>query len=115
MQKNVGKTDSLIRLLLAAVLVVVALFLVDNAVLRIITAVVAAVLAITSFMSMCPIYHLLGKNTCDAEEPEEAPSATEEIAETPAPAEPEAAEVATPVEEEPRSTPEESEEPVERS
>lgn len=64
MKKNMGTTDRVIRLLLAAVLAALAYFGVLTGTAAIVLYVVAAVFALTSFISFCPIYPLLGINTC---------------------------------------------------
>ena len=66
MKKNVGKTDKTIRLLVAAVIVVL---LVTNTVavsttLGIVLAVMAGIFVLTSSVGTCPIYSLLGASTC---------------------------------------------------
>ena len=61
--KNVGKTDSLIRYALAVVLVVVGVMLGASSVVSLVLYGVAAVLAITASVSVCPIYMMLGIKT----------------------------------------------------
>ena len=61
--KNVGKTDSYVRYLLAAVLVIVGVVLGSSSTLSIVLYVVAAVLVITASVSVCPIYLMLGIKT----------------------------------------------------
>jgi uncharacterized membrane protein HdeD (DUF308 family) len=64
MKKNMGSVDKIIRLVIAAVLG----FLFYNGILTgtigIVAVVVAAVFALTSLVSFCPLYTLLGINTC---------------------------------------------------
>jgi hypothetical protein len=64
MKKNMGSVDRLIRLIIAAVLG----FLFYNGTLSgtigILAVVVAGVFALTSLLSFCPLYTLLGINTC---------------------------------------------------
>lgn len=64
MKKNMGSVDRLIRLIIAAVLG----FLFYNGTLTgtigIVAVVVAGVFALTSLLSFCPLYTLLGINTC---------------------------------------------------
>ena len=64
MKKNMGSVDRLIRLIIAAVLG----FLFYNGTLTgtvgIVAVVVAGVFASTSLVSFCPLYPLLGINTC---------------------------------------------------
>jgi len=61
--KNVGKNDSLIRYLLAVVLVVVGIVLGAGSLVSIILYVVAAVLVVTAAVHVCPIYMMLGLRT----------------------------------------------------
>lgn len=61
--KNVGKTDSLIRYALAVVLVVVGVMLGASSAVSLVLYGVAAVLAITASVSVCPIYMMLGIKT----------------------------------------------------
>ena len=64
MKKNMGSADKIIRLIVAAVLA----FLFYNGTivgtLGIVAVIAAAVFALTSLVSFCPIYPLLGINTC---------------------------------------------------
>lgn len=64
MKKNMGSADKSIRLLIAAVLVVLYFTEVITGTLGIIGLVVAAVFVLTSLVSFCPLYTLLGINTC---------------------------------------------------
>lgn len=63
MKKNMGTADRIIRLLIAAV----AVFLYFNGTLSgtvgIVALVVAAVFALTSLVSFCPLYRLVGLST----------------------------------------------------
>lgn len=64
MKKNMGSVDKIIRLIVAAVLA----FLFYNGTLTgtigIVAVVAAGVFALTSLVSFCPLYPLLGINTC---------------------------------------------------
>lgn len=64
MKKNMGGTDRIIRILIAAI----AVFLYSNGTLTgtvgIAALVVAGVFALTSLISFCPLYTLVGMNTC---------------------------------------------------
>ena len=65
--KNVGTADRVVRLSLAVALVVVAftaLDLMSGNIAGIIAAVVALVLIVTSTVSFCPAYTLIGVRTC---------------------------------------------------
>ncbi len=64
MTKNMGGTDKLIRLTIAAVIAV--LYFTENisGTLAIILGVVAVIFALTSLINFCPLYTILGVNTC---------------------------------------------------
>lgn len=64
MKKNVGSADKLIRLIIAVVLVMLYVTGVVSGTLGIIFLILAAVLVITSLISFCGLYPLLGINTC---------------------------------------------------
>jgi hypothetical protein len=67
MKKNMGTTDRIIRLLIAAI----AVFLYYNGTLTgtlgIVALVVAVIFTLTSVVSFCPIYRLVGMSTCPVE------------------------------------------------
>jgi hypothetical protein len=82
MEINVGTKDGHIRIALGAVIILIALFLVEQPVIRILLAIIAAVLAGTAFLHHCPLYKMMGKNTCEdkgvaGSMPEAAPAADE--------------------------------------
>lgn len=64
MKKNMGSADRVIRLLVAAI----AVFLYYNETLTgtmgTVALVVAAIFTLTSLISFCPLYTLVGLNTC---------------------------------------------------
>lgn len=64
MKKNMGNTDRLIRVVLA--LIVAALYFsgVLTGTIATVALVIAGVFVLTSFVSFCPLYTLLGINTC---------------------------------------------------
>lgn len=64
MKKNMGSTDKIIRLLLAAVLGILYFTNTITGTLGIVALVVAIVFVLTSFISFCPLYVILGINTC---------------------------------------------------
>lgn len=66
MKKNVGLTDKIIRLLIAATLVVLYFTQILTGTWGIVALVGAAVLAITAFISFCGFYALFGISTCPA-------------------------------------------------
>ncbi|TDQ18369.1 DUF2892 family protein [Algoriphagus boseongensis] len=59
-----GSADRAVRLLVAAVLVVLYFSGTITGTLGIVGLVVAAVFAVTSLVSFCPLYTLIGLNTC---------------------------------------------------
>lgn len=67
MKKNMGSADRIIRLL-AAVLIAVLFFTgTIGGTLGTILLIVAVVFALTSLVSFCPLYPLMGLNTCKRE------------------------------------------------
>lgn len=64
MKKNMGSTDRIIRLIIAAVIAVLFFTNVVSGTLGIILLVAAGVFALTSLISFCPLYPLVGINTC---------------------------------------------------
>jgi hypothetical protein len=64
MKKNVGKTDKIVRLSIAAILLFLIFANVVSGTMSIVILALAAILVLTSFISFCPIYYALGKNTC---------------------------------------------------
>lgn len=64
MKKNMGSTDKVIRFLIAATLVVLYFTGTITGTLGIIALVVAAVFVLTSLVSFCPLYTVLGIKTC---------------------------------------------------
>ncbi len=63
MKKNVGTIDKTIRILIAVVLVVLYFTHVISGVLGIILLALSAVLVVTSLLSFCPIWQVLGLRT----------------------------------------------------
>ncbi|WP_396147397.1 DUF2892 domain-containing protein [Flavobacterium sp.] len=64
MKKNMGTADKIIRLIVAAVLAFLFYNGTITGTLGIVAVVIAAVFALTSLVSFCPLYTLLGINTC---------------------------------------------------
>ena len=64
MTKNMGTTDKIIRLALAAV--VAALYFTEtiSGTLALVLGVFAIIFALTSLISFCPLYSIVGINTC---------------------------------------------------
>jgi hypothetical protein len=63
MKKNMGSIDKAIRLVIAAVVVVLAFTKVISGTLAIVLLILAAIFVLTSFISFCPLYTLFGINT----------------------------------------------------
>lgn len=63
MKRNVGSFDRIIRGILGA-LALVGLFLVKGTALQIVLGIVGIVLILTAIFGLCPLYSLLGINTC---------------------------------------------------
>lgn len=64
MKKNMGGTDRIIRLVVAAVLGYLYFSGTVAGTLGIVLAVVAAVFVLTSLVGFCPLYTLFGMSTC---------------------------------------------------
>jgi len=64
MKKNMGSADSISRLVLATVIVILFFTKVVTGTLGIISLVFAGILVITSFFRFCPLYLPFGINTC---------------------------------------------------
>ena len=66
MKKNIGYTDKTIRIALAIALILLFTFNVVSGILGYVFLGMAIVMALTSFVSFCPLYTLFGINTCPA-------------------------------------------------
>ena len=64
MKVNVGGTDRIIRLVIAALAVVLALTAFKGSGLAIVMWVVAAIMAVTAVVRFCPLYAPFGLSTC---------------------------------------------------
>jgi hypothetical protein len=69
MKKNVGKTDMIVRLVLAA-LAVILYFIVDNKLMGIVLLILAIVLVVTALTRTCPIWYIFRADTLDKEKKE---------------------------------------------
>jgi len=63
MKKNMGSADKMIRILIAAVVVILAFTKVITGVLAIVLLIFAGVFILTSLFSFCPLYWPFGINT----------------------------------------------------
>lgn len=66
MKKNMGNSDRIIRILLAAVVAVLYFTGIVTGTLGIVLMVIAGIFVVTSLVSFCPLYTLLGINTCSS-------------------------------------------------
>jgi hypothetical protein len=66
MKKNMGSADRIIRVMIAAVLAFLYFNGTISGTLGIVAVVAAVVFVATSLISFCPLYPLLGINTCPA-------------------------------------------------
>ena len=64
MKKNMGSTDKIIRVLIAAVLAVLYFTGTITGTIAIVALVLAGVFVLTSLVSFCPLYAPFGLSTC---------------------------------------------------
>lgn len=64
MKANMGSSDRTIRIVLAVIMAALYFTGVVSGTLGIVLMVAAAVFALTSLVSFCPLYPILGINTC---------------------------------------------------
>jgi len=64
MKKNMGTADRITRLLIAAIVAVLYFTKVITGTFGIVLLVIAGVFVLTSLVNFCPLYTLLGINTC---------------------------------------------------
>lgn len=67
MKKNMGTTDRIVRLLIAAIIATLYFTNVITGTLGIVLLVFAGVFVLTSFISFCPLYAPFGFRTCPME------------------------------------------------
>ncbi|HET7117352.1 MAG TPA: DUF2892 domain-containing protein [Hanamia sp.] len=63
MKANIGSIDRIVRIFIAALILVLYFTNVISGTLAIILFIVAAILFITAFINFCPIWHFLGIST----------------------------------------------------
>ena len=68
MKKNMGKTDRIIRVVIAVIIAGLYYSGYISGTLGLVLLILAAVFLITSFVSFCPLYVPLGLNTCSDKE-----------------------------------------------
>lgn len=64
MKKNMGGLDRIIRIIIAVVIGVLYFTNTIDGVLGIVLLVVSGIFLLTSFISSCPLYSIIGLNTC---------------------------------------------------
>lgn len=64
MKKNLGSLDKKVRILIAIAVAVLYYFNVITGMFAYILMAVAIILLVTSFINFCPLYTILGINTC---------------------------------------------------
>jgi Protein of unknown function (DUF2892) len=64
MKKNIGTTDRIIRILLAAVFAYLYFGGIVTGTLGLVLVILGGVFLLTSLVSFCPLYTLFGLNTC---------------------------------------------------
>ena len=69
MKKNMGSPDRIIRFLLAIVMAFLALTSLVTGTAGIILLAIAGIFLLTSIVGMCPLYSLIGFNTCPRKKP----------------------------------------------
>lgn len=66
MKKNMGSTDKIVRIILAALVVLLFATNVVSGMLGYVLLTFAAIFVLTSLISFCPLYPIFGLNTCPA-------------------------------------------------
>jgi len=64
MKKNMGKSDKIVRMLLAVVFAALYFTGTVTGTLGLVLVVAAGIFVLTSLISFCPLYTILGINTC---------------------------------------------------
>lgn len=64
MEKNVGKVDQIIRIVLAVVLAYLDWSGTVTGALSWVVGIAAVVMLVTAFVKFCPVYKVIGCNTC---------------------------------------------------
>ncbi len=65
MTKNVGKTDKIVRIVVSIALAVLVIFEIIPEPYNYVAFGASLVLLLTSVISFCPLYALIGKSTCE--------------------------------------------------
>lgn len=64
MKKTVGSADKVIRIILGLILLIIAFALSVGSALKVVLIVLGIIALLTAITSICPLYSLLGINTC---------------------------------------------------
>lgn len=67
MKKNIGATDKTIRIVIASLVGILYFTDVISGMLALVLGVAAVLLLVTSVINFCPLYALVGTNTCEIE------------------------------------------------
>ena len=68
MKKNMGSADKIIRIIIAAIIVLLYFTGTISGTLGIVLLVLAGIFVLTSFISFCPLYAPFGISTCSVKE-----------------------------------------------
>jgi hypothetical protein len=66
MKKNMGNLDRILRIVFALAMAILYFSNIITGVLGVVLLVVAGIFVLTSLVSFCPLYTLMGLNTCDS-------------------------------------------------
>ena len=66
MKKNMGSTDRILRIIIAAVIAILYFNGTVSGTLGLVLLILGAVFVLTSLVSFCPLYSIFGLNTCPA-------------------------------------------------
>ena len=66
MKKNMGSTDRILRIIIAAVIAILCCTGTVSGTLGLVLLILGAVFVLTSLVSFCPLYSIFGLNTCPA-------------------------------------------------
>lgn len=64
MKKNMGSTDRILRIIIAAVIAILYFTGTVSGTLGLVLLILGAVFVLTSLVSFCPLYAIFGLNTC---------------------------------------------------
>ncbi len=65
MKSNIGKADRIVRIAVATMIIVLYTFSIISGTLGIVLLMIAGLLVLTSLVSLCPLYTILGITTCN--------------------------------------------------